>query len=175
MKGMWARVGSFFIVLMIATVAHAATIVYIFAGMDNSGGAPEPTGFELTEPGFIDLGGSFVQVNCAQLDSSTNCMGDLYFSDQAALGSFSNELEFNTSSGGYLFFFPTASFTTLGVYQSEIRRGANTGILTVELQQTNQTLAGAAPEPASEVMVGAALLLLCHRVKKSRWARQAPG
>jgi hypothetical protein len=159
---------------VIATVAHASTIIYIFAGTDDSGGTPQPTGFELTEPGFLDLGNSFVQVNCRQLDSSTNCLGDLYFSDQPALGLFSNELEFNTSSGGYLFYFPTASFTTLGTYQSEIRRGANTGILIVESQPTNQTQTGAAPEPASEVLVGAGLLLLCRRLKKSRRVRQAP-
>jgi hypothetical protein len=171
---MWARVGSLFSVLVIATVAHASTIVYIFAGTDDSGGALQPTGFELTEPGFLDLGASFLQLNCGQLNSSTNCMGDLYFSNQSALGAFSNELEFNTSSGGYLFFFPTASFTTLGIYQSEIRRGANNGILIVESQPTNQTPVGAR-EPDLEVMVGAALLLLCRRVKKSRWVRQLPG
>jgi len=175
MNGMRARVGFLFLVFVIATVAHADTIVYIFAGTDNSGGPPELTGFELIEPSFLDVGDSFVQVDCALLTSSRNCMGDLYFSEQASMGSFSAQLEFNTSSGGYLFFFPTASFTTLGVYQSEIRQDANTGILTVELQPTNQPLTGGAPEPDSIVMVGAALLLLCRRLKKSRCVRQTPG
>ena len=144
--------------LLIATAAHAASVVYIFAGTDNTGGSPEPEAFRLIVPDFINPppGGAGVDFTCAQLESSTNCSSPgVIFSEQN--GAFSAQLQFDSPIVGSIYAFPSGAFTTPGTYISEV--GINTGALTVQVSPELGSLA---------LTLAAGLLLLAIRVKRPR-------
>jgi subtilisin family serine protease len=153
---------------LMTAAAHANSVVYIFAGADNSGASPEPEAFQLTVPDFIDAApdGSGVDFTCDRLDSSTNCGSPgVIFSDQSVLGAFSAQLQFDSPISGSIFDFPSEAFTAPGVYSSEAG-GINIGALNVQ----------EAAEPGSIALtLSAGLLFLFSRVKKlrspPRWPR----
>jgi hypothetical protein len=151
---------------LIATAAHAESVIYTFIGTDNSGKVPELEAFQLTVPDFIDTppDGLGVDFTCDQLDSSTNCGSPgIIFSDQPVLGAFSAQLQFDAPTVGSIFEFPADAFTTPGTFSSEAS-GVNTGSLTVD----------ELPEPGSiELTLCAGLLFLCIRVKRLRGAAMA--
>jgi hypothetical protein len=149
--GMRCLVAAF---LMTAS-AHAASIVYIFTGVDNSGMSPEVETFELIVPDFIDppAGGVGVDFTCDQLNLSTDCSSPgVIFSEQN--GAFSAQLQFDAPVVGSIFAFPTGAFTTIGNYGSQ-PGGTNMGVLSVQ----------ESPEPASFALaLGAGLLYFVIRL-----------
>jgi hypothetical protein len=149
---------------LMTAAAHADSVQYIFAGTDSSGEFPESEAFQLTVPDFIDAppDGSGVDFTCVQLDSSTNCSSPgIIFSDQSVLGAFSAQLQFDSPIVGSIFDFPSAAFTTPGVYSSEAGGNSITGALTVQ----------EAAEPGSLALtLSAGLLFLSLRAKKLRGA-----
>jgi hypothetical protein len=160
------------VAFLITVAAHADSVVYIFAGTDNSVESPEPEAFQLTVSDFIDPSpDSFgVDFTCAELDSSTNCgTPGVMFTDQTVLGAFSAQLQFDAPIAGSIYDFPADAFTTPGVYSSELG-GTSVGTLTV--QETS--------EPGPIALLGAGLLFLSIRVKKLRspprplWRRTEP-
>jgi len=148
---------------LIAGAAHADSVVYIFAGIDNTGESAEPEAFQLTVPNFINpsTDGAGLVFTCDELDSSTNCGSPgVIFSDQPVLGAFSTQLQFDAPIVGSIFAFPSEALTTPGIYSSEV--GTNLGTLTV--QET--------PEPGSIALtLGAGLLFLFIRRLPIRAAR----
>lgn len=112
----------------------------------------EPVAFRLTFPTFVNppLDGPATSISCAQLDSNTNCLGEVFFSNQSVLGAFQAQLQFDASNNvTYLFFFPTGAFGSPGVYRSG---GTNINIGTLTVTDT--------PEAGSPVLVESGLFLI---------------
>jgi hypothetical protein len=155
-----------FVAFLIAAAAHAESVVYSFIGTDNSGQVPELEEFQLIVPDFIDTppNGLGVAFTCDQLDSSINCGSPgVIFSDQAVLGAFSAQLQFDAPTVGSIFEFPADAFATPGSYSSE-PGAVNTGSLTVD----------ELPEPGSiELTLGAGLLFLFIRGRSAAMAGAA--
>jgi hypothetical protein len=112
-------------------ILHASTI-YTFSGtgtafVTTNGTVPaEPLSFQLTAATFINppLDGPFssdVEFTCSQLDSSTNCGLDIFFSNQSGSPSgYSADLQFDAADDtAYIFYFPTGAFAAPGVYAAD--------------------------------------------------------
>jgi hypothetical protein len=158
-----------FVLAMLFTASARASVIYEFSGTGVPFG-PIEVGFRLTVPDFIDppMDGAFEFVQCAEFDSSTNCLpepwGGAYFTNQSAGGAYSAILNFNASNGaGYAFFFAAGAFGTPGTYTGFLPGpDFNPGTLTVT---ESRDTSGAVPEPATVSMLALAAVLIRRRVR----------
>jgi hypothetical protein len=147
--------------LMVSSSFAEASVIYEFVGV---GEPSEPVAFQLAEPAFLTppLNGSFVDVACAQLDTSTNCNTTLstsiHFVDTTTSpAGYNIDVRFDASNGTeYDFYFATGALGTFGTYTADSQFNPGTLIVT-------------APEPTAITMVGCGSLLIFFMARAKGW------
>jgi hypothetical protein len=136
----------------LTVAAQADVISYNFSGVDNTVSPADPEAFTVSLTGFLNpvVNGSVIAFSCAQLLSNVNCSSPgITFGIQSVLGSFADQLQFDSFASGTVYDFPTSAFNTVGTYHSQTGQGTVGTLIVTDL--TTNPVSG--PEPSSWILM----------------------